>query len=242
MFNPTRLVAVLTLLSVVAVAQQPQFTYLRFNEDLGNLTWNDAAMASNNATLGGTASFGFQRLGCSSLVAGMTSSSRCETGRSINFTGDFTIECWVRYSSTSTSTGAIYAFGSSTTGSFRCFRGGAAGVDGLLLRLPNGGDTTITGVTADTWHHVAWTYDESALEVTPFLNGVAQPAQPVTAAIDLSTWLTSTLCVGGHTSSNSWDGQIDEFRFWTEERSASDIMNLMLREIDPNVVMRLNGQ
>lgn len=111
-------------------------------------------------------------------------------------------------------------------------------MDSVILRGV-AGDVTVTGVVADAWHHIAFVYDDSALTITPYLNGIAQAAEAQSGALSLAGPL---LTIGGRSTGTSWDGEVDEFRIWSSARSASQIADNMYTVYKTGPYLTLNNE
>lgn len=84
-----------------------------------------------------------------------------------------------------------------------------------------------TTIAADTWYHIALTYNGAETKI--YLNGVEVASQANTR-----TLLTNpnTLYLGFSANGGSyWDGLLDEVRFWNVARSQAEIQANMNREL-----------
>jgi hypothetical protein len=79
-----------------------------------------------------------------------------------------------------------------------------------------------TGITQDSWFHVAATYDGGMVHA--FINGVEKGSK--TPSGTLATTST-TLNVGSATNRNYFNGMIDEVRIWNVARSGTQIAQNM---------------
>lgn len=88
-------------------------------------------------------------------------------------------------------------------------------VDRVLVQAP-------TAPTANSWHHVAYTYD--TVVQTLYVDGVAVDAEmnPTDGHTPTSAWLGTF-----DGSTNLFKGQLDEVRVWTVARSASQVASDM---------------
>ena len=106
-------------------------------------------------------------------------------------------------------------------------------VNSGFLRILNGPSSyTSTAMVADTsWQHVAITFNDSLLnKYSLYLNG------NLIFSIDLSastnTGAMSDLIIGMRNDNKYyWKGKIDELRIWDYDRSATQILNNMNREL-----------
>lgn len=126
------------------------------------------------------------------------------------------------YNSSSTNTGYGMSFGlrDGTTGNtnFQTFTDLTPGSD--LSR-----DVQIAdGSAADTWYHIAETYDSTTKTVTIYLNGVSQG----TLSLGTNTFVSAdALRLGTYrlASTRYFNGSIDEVAIWNRALSASEINN-----------------
>jgi len=132
--------------------------------------------------------------GLSSLNVAFNPSATCTSGLSGVSTGaaeidtgwqmDLGTDSWsigFHLGTVDISTSTQDFFGSSSTGGFRCFSGGAAGADGILLRTLMGGDVLIPGGHADAGvTHVVWVHDSTVPEVRGYLDGALVVTVPQT--------------------------------------------------------------
>ncbi len=79
-----------------------------------------------------------------------------------------------------------------------------------------------TGITQDSWFHVAATYDGTMVHA--FINGVEQGSKPPSGALATTS---ATLYVGSATNRNYFNGMIDEVRIWNVARSGTQIAQNM---------------
>lgn len=142
---------------------------------------------------------------------------------SLNFgSGSMTAEAWVKVNA-----------GAADTQDMAILEKRSAGDAAYMLYLANGGALYAevgNGTSAQaaqtaqiddgTWHHVAFTYDQSTLRL--YLDGVERATQSVSGR-DLSS--SSTLFIGRSALSNSlhFDGFIDEVRLWSATRTGLQI-------------------
>jgi len=138
------------------------------------------------------------------------------------------VEFWMK---TNVNTGSRKVFSSS--GLFNNWKGVNIFQNGAGLYLRMGDDagnsyffTVTDNVQFGTWHHVAVTWDKTQNKVWTYFdgnvyeNGSNNPRW-------VSAFSDARLGVGyAATTANHFSGEIDEFRLWSENRSAADIMNL----------------
>lgn len=107
-------------------------------------------------------------------------------------------------------TGSMILFVQSTTGKLVF---GAISVNTVTSNLV---------VTANNWHHVAASYDQTANEVTVWLDGVSE-------TISFSTTFTAgTYLIGqsAFNTSNEFVGKIDELGIWKRKLTSNEVLSL----------------
>lgn len=134
-------------------------------------------------------------------------------------TSDFTVECWI-WANSGTSDRGIFQI-AFTAGGFGGQTGLALGYfTSNNLRLFYGASSAATGtagnLSTQNWIHVAVVRKMTWVSGTPtgamkvYINGIADIALSVT---DSYAYPTAYLTLGGYnTTSNTWNGNIDEFR------------------------------
>lgn len=85
-----------------------------------------------------------------------------------------------------------------------------------------------TQLTANTWTHVAATYDGSNMRI--YINGVLDDTQAQTGAFTAN----GTFMLGSNYNGRFLNGLLDEFRIWSVARSGTEIMNSMNTELTGN--------
>lgn len=149
--------------------------------------------------------------------------------------GDFTFECWFKLASTP-GTGEQYAFASKElTGPYRFYLYESGGSHYIWILCHNG--TTLYGLTCpitpstSNWVHLAFVYDASAQWQNQkiYLDTVSQT---VTVERGTGTDVVGALNdtgaqfrLGNDSGGKTWDGKLDEVRFWNEARSGTEIAN-----------------
>jgi len=112
-----------------------------------------------------------------------------------------------------------YLFGE-TTGSFRCFLGGAAGAGNLLFRGTGVTDVIVPGVAPGPTV-VHFVYDSATATITAYKNGVLALSVPQAVPLNLSTGVGFR--VGGYSSSAALFGKMDEFRVYRRALGQAEI-------------------
>lgn len=221
--------ALIVCFAADATAQLPQVLYYRMNEGTGAVTANDATPGGGaaQATLTGTVGWPTPgQLGNSQIDftnGGSAASGQLNSGWATDLSTDWTIELWFQ---PNVSSGSVYyMFGDSTAStptSFRGFIGGVAGT-GVFVRT---GYPDINVVPpfpvniAGLWTHFALVHDSIGATITGYINGTMITQVAVTTPLNQ---MGTNFHVGSYTGSNSFNGSIDEFRFWNVARSAAEI-------------------
>lgn len=210
----------------------PEHIYYKFNEGNGTTTANLASPGSGAAsgtlsgglTLGGSGSEGGALLGSSTL-------GHVSTGWDTNLgSSSWSIAFWLSPLVTAT-TQLNYLFGDFSAGTLRCFTGGVAGAQGVILRGPVS-DNLISGLSLTEKNHIAYVYDSTAGEVKGYLNGVLSTTTNQ-SAINL---LGSELLVGNYrttTQSVGVDRWMDEFMVFGRALDASGVNDAMNLNVVP---------
>jgi hypothetical protein len=150
---------------------------------------------------------------------------------SLNFgSGSMTAEAWVKVNAGAADTQDMVILEKRTTGDAAYMLYLANG--GALYAEVGNGTSAQAAQTVQiddgTWHHIAFTYDQSTLRL--YLDGVERATQSVSGR-DLSS--SSHLFIGRSALSNSlhFDGFIDEVRVWSTARSAEEIRTTTFRQL-----------
>jgi hypothetical protein len=165
---------------------------------------------------------------------------------SLSITGNFTIECWVKFESlpssgnkmffvnkwTTVSNQRSYQFGLENSGGTLRLFGGVSN-DGTGESLFSSNWTPSTGI----WYHVALVYITSgSSNVQFYVSGAAQGG-----AQDVADWSpfdsTARFVIGaqeGASYSGFYDGLIDDVRIWSTNRSSTEISNNKDKELVGN--------
>ncbi|MBE7491760.1 MAG: choice-of-anchor D domain-containing protein [Planctomycetes bacterium] len=204
---------------------RPEMLYYRFNEGTGTTTRNDASpgRGNNPATFAAVSwtTTANARLGASAVQA----TTNLPTGFSCTQLPrpEFTLEFWVWRSGNATTT--ICGDGTS----FRVYRQNAT------LRIqsgPAGGDQDIsTGVNLanNGWTHIAIVSNPGVFGLRVYANGT-QAFESINYTFPFANAQLFVMRNGGGTPT-SFDGRVDEFRFWAHARTAAQIMADRDREI-----------
>ncbi len=214
--------ALLAGLTAPLCAQAPEIIHYTFDT---NDATNTAVPGVGNGTPNADVSFGPSTIcpsGNSAFSNGAT--TNIDTGWQM----DLGLSDWsvgFHLARVEMQTGTQYYFGSSSSGGFRCFSGGAATAEGIMLRTLMGGDVTIAGGAPFTGSaHVVWVHDSSVPEVRGYLDGVLQLSVPQTnpgTGIDATS---PDFEVMDYLSSMEPGNQMDDFRFYRRAITDMEIM------------------
>ncbi len=200
----------------------PELLYYTFDENAGTTTANfaDPGVGSNPAPLTGTTAWDPTGQFGSCIVGDFASNGGVETGWAIDLAGSpWTISMWLEIP-TDPSGSAMYLFGDAGAGSFRCFHNGTALPDNLVLRGAGAGitDVFVTGIgPAPTV--VTFVYDDVAGALKAYKNGVLDSTTPMTINFLAGTGFR----VGGYGTSATFQGKMDEFRFYNRALSDAEV-------------------
>ena len=162
----------------------------------------------------------------------------------LNFSTSFTVEAWVYVSSISATSGSIITKGTGAGGEEYCLDIGGALPTVVRFFTRTGTSafiaTSTLTVSANTWTHLAGTWDGSNVYV--WVNGV--PSAPAACTV-APTSNSHVVSIGSRQSSNTTydltqNGNIDEVRIWNVARTQAQIWSDMYRELgtpySPNLV------
>ena len=246
------LFAIAPLAFAQGVLTFPDRLYYKFNEGAGNevvnyaipggSTWqptreNASNLQWDNATpiLGGSAW----------MPAGL---NRLLSGAPTPLNVSYTIECWFKANAPFVAGNLQRVWGDYSVATFRCYvgfygpgsyyLGGNAGVAGSLTNPALcGGCTTAQGSAGATamvydgnWHHLALVYDQPTATITSYVDGLVDMTKTGAAVGGTGTNFMLGGVVGAGSPTN---GTIDEFRFWGEARSQTQIQAGMSMELVP---------
>jgi hypothetical protein len=212
--------ASITVTPTVSSAPMPELLYYKFDGS-GTSVPNYASnppTGTANATLTGSLTQGSTGLCGGALVGTGTQFDRMSTGWATNFTGPWTLSFWL--GNNQFDNNPSYLFGDDAAGAFRCFYGGAAGGNNVLLR-GGSSDISVAGVNpASTL--ITFVYDGTSTKV--YTNGQFYQNFPVT----FTNAGAGPFFIGGYNgqSQNSFTGKLDEFRLYSRALNATEVAAL----------------
>ena len=209
-----------------AGAQSGPVAAYGFNEGAGTAVI-DASGTGNGGTVSNAAWTPSGRFGGALSFNGTSSMVTINHAASLSFTSAMTMEAWVR-----TATPADWRcvlMKERTAGlSYALYGGDRTGhASGYIRRTSDVDVTSGSVVPADTWTHLATTYDGATVRL--YVNGVLAASKAATGAIVTSTL---PLRIGGN---NIWgeffEGSIDEVRLYNRALAVGEIQTDMVTPI-----------
>lgn len=158
---------------------------------------------------------------------------------SLNFTEDFTIECWIFLTSSSGQEIYLIESYSGAPGGYVLRLSQSRKVRAYAMGSSQATTDGATTVSLDTWNHVAVTYSTTTGELRVFLNGVQDGMITPNIAIYNNASLLKIGARGDDSDVNS-QVTIDEVRLWNIARTEAQIaasMNNCLAGNEPNLVL-----
>jgi hypothetical protein len=194
-----------------------------FNEGSGS-TVNDASGKGNTGTVSGTTWSASGKYGGALSFNGTSSWVTVNDSPSLDLTNGVTLEAWVKLATVSgwqavvikeTASDLSYALYANTDQSLPAGTLNAGGTD---LNLYGG-----TKLTANTWTHLATTYDGANVRL--YVNGIEVRSQAITGSMPVTT---NPLRIGGDAVWGEYlNGVIDEVRVYNRALSAAEIQTDM---------------
>jgi len=190
----------------------------KFDEGTGTSA-SDASGNGNTATLVNGPLWSAGRVGGALYFDGIDDNLIVANSGSLNLAGSFTLSAWVNPASTLTDFRSIlvknyrYYLYASVAG----YCGNGSPVGGFSEAT----DNTVcqaSPLPANTWTHLALTYDGATL--TLYRNGVAVASQPASGALSPTT---ETLQIGASQYGEYFAGLIDEVRIYSRAQTATEI-------------------
>jgi len=194
---------------------QSLITYLDFDENTGTIAYDK--IGNNNLIINGNWTEGKYDSG---VYYNGTGGGEFNSIEGFNVQ-NFTIEVWVNFTSL---TAPETLFGYSGTGKGILMQ---VGGDKLRCYLGDGSDFNLyaefSTIGLNEWHHIACSYNGTG--VTVFYDGNYEDSSNEVITIDYSGITEAYL--GRSIGGNTINGVIDEFKFWNESRSESEIQDDM---------------
>jgi hypothetical protein len=202
----------------------PEVLYYQFDNAGGTTVENRAIPGRGSATatleggltMGSTGQFGAAAIGS----GGSSTTDYVNTGWIFDIgASDWTISFWINQAFDNAN--LHYLFGENTSGNFRCFYGGVAPTDGVILRGTGMTDVPVTGVIPGP-SVVHFVYDSAVPEIRAYVNGVFQSAVPQGSL----NWIgTDIFKVVGRGSSTGPEAGclMDEFRFYERALDSAEV-------------------
>jgi len=212
----------LVMMSGILWAQTvPEYMYFKFDAAGNQQNYASAPVGTNPAILTGLTTGSTGQFGTALIGNGLVSTSNnLSTGWVTNMpAAGWTISFWVNNFPLTAAT-TYYYFGDATGATFRCFTGGVAGNDALMVRGTGWTDLPITGIpTTPTVIHIVYTGSSARV----FFNGVLQGTPVAEPSINLTG--TGPFLVGGYNSSNSFSAGtlMDEFRMYNRALTDAEV-------------------
>ncbi len=216
----TPAIATITVTPTASSAPMPELLYYKF-DGTGTSVPNHASnppAGTAAGTLLGSLTQGSTGLCGGALIGTGTQFDRMSTGWATNFTGSWTLSFWL--GNNQFDNNPSYLFGDDAAGAFRCFYGGAAGGNNVLLR---GGSSEISvGGVNPASTLITFVYNGTSTDV--YKNGQFYQNFPVT----FTNAGSGPFFIGGYNgqSQNSFTGKLDEFRLYNRALSSTEVAAL----------------
>lgn len=164
----------------------------------------------------------------------------------LDITGDITMEAWVNVESqpsTNQSYTIVGKWGNnqSVNQSYLMRYGDESGTKKIIFIGNDGTDVRLAkadvNLSNGTWSHVAVTWDASSSTAVIYVNGIAQTTTMSGVSITSIFNGSGTFVAGARdagTFDEFFDGKIDDVRVWSRERTATEVADDRLRELNGN--------
>jgi hypothetical protein len=203
----------------IATASSPVAAY-NFNAGSGT-TLADRSGTGNNGSISGAAWTTAGKNGGALTFDGVNDLVTVPDSASLDLTTAYTLEAWVRPTSTS-GWRCVMVKETPTTLAYGLYAAGFPNRPSSWLTI-NGNFVALDGpaaVPVNAWTHLATTYDGSTLRL--YVNGVQVSSKPAPGAAPTSG---APFRLGGNTIWSEWyAGQIDDVRLYNRVLSASEII------------------
>lgn len=149
-----------------------------------------------------------------------------------------TVEAWIKTTANSTPTGGkqkVIADYGSTGINGRRFTLNLLNDNAPRIEIAGGGLSSTTAVNDGNWHHIAAVYDPTATnKYILYIDGAFDTSGNITQPIN--TVVATNFVIGRRIDGiNNFEGQIDEVRFWSTARTATEIADYYDEEICPTM-------
>lgn len=215
--------------------------------DLNDKTTNGNNLTNNNGVTEVTASLPFS--GSTSAADFELSSSQylsATDSGSLSFTGDFTLECWVKLETLPSVAGTAMTLISKDGGGpgDRSYHLGIGTDDKLFAQFWDSSDnnsrfnSTSTIISAtDTWFHIAVSFDVSVPSGIIYKDGSSVGVTNAATAATVVNDSATSLFLGARPESpvdQYLDGILDDVRIWNDIRTAGEISSNYNQELIGN--------
>ena len=194
-----------------------------FDETSGS-TVSDNSGNNNTGTISNATRTTAGRFGGALTFNGSNAWVTVNNSASLSITGMVTIEAWIRPTSTMTGWRTVLIKESSNNGSYYLYGNATGNVPAAEVGV--NGEQIVYGVStipANTWTHLAMTYDGGQERI--FVNGTQIASRAQTGAITTSS---SPMRIGGNSIWGEYfSGQIDEVRVYSKALTAAQIQTDM---------------
>jgi cysteine-rich repeat protein len=192
-----------------------------------NLAVTPPLNALNATIVGAPTQGGTGKCNTALVGAGGTSDvNYVDTGWATNLTGSWTVSFWLENSVPPPPPNPDYLFGDSTAQSFRCFTGGVAGDNNIVLRGTGMAEVLLTGAANVAPTMTTYVYDAALGNIKGYINGAL--AATVAQTGPLTFVGPGPFKVGGYatTPALSNGARMDEFRLYHRALDATEVANL----------------
>lgn len=179
----------------------------------------DSATFNGSVTVGDTGFCGTALIG----TGNTSSTDYVDTRWNSKIVGSWTVAFWIKKIPTSST--LFYIFGDVNATGFRCFTNGVAGPGNWMLRGPFS-DLKITGGANMDGNFIVFTYNDTTMVLSGYLNGILNNSVTLTTAPNITS--TTTLKVCGYSGSVGLPtgGLMDNFMFFSKCIPASAVTKI----------------
>ena len=224
--NRITLAAIFSLFALATTfAQLPQVHHLAFNESMTPIDRAVPGVPGNPPiiiTPGVSVVPGPPNMIGTALRFNPAQTGVCRLNRPFVLNGDWTIEFWIHDLEPASSTGIRNIFGDISAQAMRCSRSGPG-----MLTFDAFNVNTVNIPVADLteWNHIAIVHRTGFGVIQGYVNGtlVVTVAQPGDVAFNGTSPVGLNIGDYAPELTVGWNGDIDEFRVWSEARTATRI-------------------